>query len=66
VPAKIEDVLEYFQGSKLEVYRTGIQGPEVKYMFQGLTVTVRELVSIANEDRTKRGLPPFQMVEQLH
>ena len=50
----------------ISVYRAPRGEGAPKYVYQGQVATLEKLVSLANEHRALRQLPPFQLVPQLH
>jgi len=58
-PTEISDILEYLRDCNFVVYPAPRGDGEPKYVYQGAVVTLQKLVSIANEHRAVRQLPPF-------
>lgn len=65
-PTEAIDVLDYLEECGFSVYRAPRGEGEPKFVFQGQVVTLQNLISIANEHRATRDLPPFQLVPGLH
>ena len=65
-PTTVSDILDYLRDCDLEVRTARGHAAGDRYIFQNKVVTLWELVSIANEHRAKRKLPPFQVVERHH
>jgi hypothetical protein len=65
-PTEASDVLDYLEECGFSVYRAPRGEGEPKYVFQGQVMTLQNLMSVANEHRAKRALPPFQLVPRLH
>jgi len=63
-PKAIFDILAYLESCNFFVYPAPRGAGEPKYVHQGAVVTLQNLVSIANEHRAKRHLPPFQVAHQ--
>jgi hypothetical protein len=61
-PISVEDVLDYLEESNLRAYPAPRGEGTRKFVFQGEVVTQDELVTIVNEHRALRHLPPFQLV----
>jgi hypothetical protein len=61
-PTAIPDILEYLRDCTFVVYPAPRGDGQPKYVYQGTVVTLEKLVSIANEHRAIRHLPPFQLV----
>ena len=65
-PIEASEVLQYLHDCSFDVYAAPRGQGEPKYVCQGAVVTQQELVSIANEHRNTRGLPPFQLTSKVH
>jgi hypothetical protein len=65
-PTSISEILDYLTDCNFTVHPAPLGEGSPKYVYQGQVVTLDNLISIANEHRALRALPPFQLVHQLH
>ena len=66
-PTVAADVLEYLQDHDVDVYAVFEPGePVSNYVYQGRVISEKQLIKKANRHRSRRRLPPFELVERFH
>jgi hypothetical protein len=65
-PTAADDVFEYLRECGFDVSRARGKMAGTQYICNGRAVPLEELVSIANNHRETRRLPPFQLVYRMN